>query len=71
MKTETAHRQTNRCWTNSKRFSVSEELPAVFQRVIVVCHCYKCLGYLDAEKIWHFDCDNKEIQNVIAWEEYA
>ena len=45
------------------------ELPVAFQRVIVVSCLFKCLGYIDVGEIWHCDADDKEIHNVIAWEE--
>jgi hypothetical protein len=44
-------------------------LPMAFQRVIVVCSLFKRLGYIDVGEIWHCDADDKEIHNVIAWEE--
>jgi hypothetical protein len=49
---------------------VGERLPAPRQRVIVSCAVFRCLGYIDAERIWHFDSTNQEINGVVAWEKF-
>jgi hypothetical protein len=50
---------------------VDEKLPIPGVRVIVVCKEFRCLGYIDDKKAWHFDSNDKEIEHgVIAWEPY-
>ena len=50
---------------------MDEKLPIPGERVIVVCKEFRCLGYIDDKKAWHFDSNDKEIEHgVIAWERY-
>ena len=52
-----------------RRTTVSESLPTPFHLVIVVCATFRCLGYIDAEKVWRHTGDNEEIKGVvIRWE---
>jgi len=56
-------------FSDTPRFSVDQQLPIAFQRVMVVCSLSKRLGYIDVGEIWHCDADDKEIHDVISWEE--
>jgi len=55
--------------SDTPRFSVDQQLPIAFQRVIAVCRSFKGLGYIDVEETWHYDADDQEIHDVIAWED--
>ena len=49
--------------------SVNDKLPAVAERVIVVCKGSRCLGYLDRHATWRDDVHKQELQDVIGWVE--
>jgi hypothetical protein len=47
--------------------SVQEKLPPANCRVIVVCHRFRCLGYLDDQGVWRDDLKSQELAEVIGW----
>lgn len=48
---------------------VSDRVPPVRHRVIVVCRDFRCLGYRDREGQWRDDTHNTELHEVIGWME--
>lgn len=47
--------------------SVRDKLPPLDFRVIVVGNGYRCLGYIDRERIWRDDAHDNELHDVIGW----
>ena len=50
---------------------ISERLPALGHRVIVICRNFRCLGYLDAKGVWRGNFKDDEIENVVGWVELS
>lgn len=50
--------------------SITERLPPVGARVIVVTEAFRCLGFLDDKGIWRHDKDSAKIEGVIGWHEF-
>ena len=50
--------------------SVTDRLPPALKAVIAISPVFKCLAYIDANKIWHHNSDGKEIEGVFAWREH-
>jgi hypothetical protein len=46
---------------------VTEKLPPVNRRVMVVCKGFRCLGFLDRNKVWRDANRNTELTDVIGW----
>jgi len=47
--------------------SVSDGLPHVNERVMVVCKGSRCLGFLDREQVWRDANRLTELNDVIGW----
>jgi len=47
--------------------SRNDRLPPVNERVMVVCHGFRCLGYLDRDKVWRDAHRLSELNKVIGW----
>lgn len=45
-----------------------DHLPPIFERVIVFCKGFRCLGYVDEKGVWKDDFQSKKI-DVVGWEE--
>lgn len=54
----------------NKRIPVGERVPVPFQPVVVVCVAFNCLGYIDANLVWHYATNAEIKDDVIAWEQY-
>jgi hypothetical protein len=47
--------------------AVSEKLPPVNKRVIVVCKGYRCLGYLAKDGAWKDAHRHQDLKAVVGW----
>lgn len=48
---------------------VSEKLPPLGHRVIVMCKGSRCLGYRDWAGQWRDDAQERELEGVVGWME--
>jgi len=53
--------------TKPEVMSVNDRLPAVNERVMVVCKGSRCLGFLDREQVWRDGNRLTELKDVIGW----
>jgi hypothetical protein len=47
--------------------SISDKLPPVGERVIVVCKASRGCGYLDRHGYWFSDPQYRQLQDVVGW----